>query len=373
MSVSEFTEFSELTSVPSVFGTLTTPSPTSSAPTPLDTNESKFRVQYSGVWAHCVDRPDGQRLYRGERGTIRELWRCRYCYEKNVCREYLRSGGTNIIFDHLEKKHQIYARENDNTGSKNFKRARVDEDIRESLARTADRDNKRRKVTMEEHVLKPETLRDLYAQLVIKESLPLDFVETQAFRSFLQYISPAANDLLPVSAATIKADIQQTYGEKKLEVQHALQTSISSIHFSCDAWTSPANLGILGIVAHFVSEDGGLQKLVLGMKELEGTHSGVNMAKELWAVVEDFGITANLGYFVGDSHPSNDTMLRELSKLLSLHGVTDTWDPILHRLRCNGHIVNLAVMVSLILNLRHSICPLIFPNLRHFSLGKFRI
>jgi hypothetical protein len=136
-----------------------------------------------------------------------------------------------------------------------------------------------------------------------------------------------------VSAATIKADIQQTYDEKKLEVQHALQTSILSIHFSCDAWTSPANLGILGIVAHFVSEDGGLQKLVLGMKELEGTHSGVNMAKELWTVVEDFGITANLGYFVSDSHPSNDTMLRELSQLLSLHGVTDTWDPILQSKR----------------------------------------
>jgi hypothetical protein len=288
-----------------------------------------------------------------ERGTTKELWRCRHCHEKKVCREYLRSGGTNIIFDHLEKKHQIYARESDNTGSKHFKRARVDEDIRESLARTANRDNKRRKVTMEEHSLEPEGLRDLYAQLVIKESLPLEFVESQAFRSFLKYVSPAANDLLPESAATIKADIQQTYNEKKLEAQHALQTSISSIHFSCDAWTSPANLGILGIMAHFVSEDGELQKIVLGIKELEGTHSGVNMAKELWAVIEDFGITANLGYFVGDSHPANDTMLKELSRLLSLNRVTDTWDPVLHRLRCNGHVVNLAVMVSLMLNLRN--------------------
>ena len=85
------------------------------------------------------------------------------------------------------------------------------------------------------------------------------------------------------------------------------------------------------------------------------------MAKELWAVVEDLGITANLGYFVGDSHPSNDTMLKELSRLLSVHGVIDTWDPILHRLRCNGHVVNLAVMVSLLLNLRSSIYALIFP------------
>ncbi len=77
-----------------------------------------------------------------------------------------------------EKKYQIYIRENDKTGSKPFKRARVDEDIRESFARTANRDNKKRKVIVEEYNLELEMLRDLYVQLVIKESLSLEFVES---------------------------------------------------------------------------------------------------------------------------------------------------------------------------------------------------
>ncbi len=63
MSVSEFTEFSESISLPA-FNTLIAPFSTSSTPTPVDVDESKFRIRYSGVWAHCVDRPGGQRLYR---------------------------------------------------------------------------------------------------------------------------------------------------------------------------------------------------------------------------------------------------------------------------------------------------------------------
>src|SRR5205807_1733818 len=103
---------------------------------------------------------------------------------------------------------------------------------------------------------KSENLKNLYAQLVIKKSLFLEFVESQAFRSFLKYVNSAVNNLLPESAATIKADIQQIYNEKKLEIQHVLQIFISSIYFFCDAWTFPVNLGILGIMVYFVNEDG---------------------------------------------------------------------------------------------------------------------
>ncbi len=71
---------------------------------------------------------------------------------------------------------------------------------------------------MKKHNLELKTLKDFYAQLVIKKSLSLEFVESQAFRSFLKYVNPAVNNLLPESAATIKADIQQIYNKKKLEV-----------------------------------------------------------------------------------------------------------------------------------------------------------
>ena len=62
MSVSEFTEFSESITL-SAFNILFSPFSTFSTLTPVDVNESKFRIRYFSVWAYYVDRPGGQRLY----------------------------------------------------------------------------------------------------------------------------------------------------------------------------------------------------------------------------------------------------------------------------------------------------------------------
>ncbi len=72
-----------------------------------------------------------------------------------------------------------------------------------------------------------------------------------------------------------------------------------------------------------MSEDGGLQKLILGMKELKGIYSSVNIVKEFWVVIENFSITTNLKYFVGDNHISNDIILKKLFRLLSVYEVID--------------------------------------------------
>lgn len=44
---------------------------------------------------------------------------------------------------------------------------------------------------------------------------------------------------------------------------------------------SPNCLGVIGFTVQFVTEDHGLQSLVVGIKELEGQHSGENMAEAI--------------------------------------------------------------------------------------------
>ena len=52
-------------------------------------------------------------------------------------------------------------------------------------------------------------------------------------------------------------------------------------------------------------------------------------------LLQRFGITGtNLGYFVLDNAPNNDTTLVELSKSMG-------FDPKAKRLRCMGHVLNL--------------------------------
>ena len=66
------------------------------------------------------------------------------------------------------------------------------------------------------------------------------------------------------------------------------------------------------------------------------------MAKYVHQVILDYGIEKNLGYFVMDNAPDNDTMIANLSQALRRDQKLQ-YDPIHHRLRCQGHVINLAV------------------------------
>src|SRR5258708_14972872 len=80
-------------------------------------------------------------------------------------------------------------------------------------------------------------------------------------------------------------------------------------------------------------------------------------------VINDYGIASKVGYFVMDNADNNDTMMVSLSKSLYKLSSIQTWanlyftvlfdqykinyNPLYHRLRCNGHIINLAAQAFL--------------------------
>jgi hypothetical protein len=79
--------------------------------------------------------------------------------------------------------------------------------------------------------------------------------------------------------------------------------------------------------------------LVLALREVEGEHSGENMADVLLKTFEDYGISEQIGYFMTDNATSNDTCIDAVLKTLYPH-MTPTQRK-RRRLRCFGHIVNL--------------------------------
>ena len=78
------------------------------------------------------------------------------------------------------------------------------------------------------------------------------------------------------------------------------------------------------------------------MKEVDGEHSGENMAKYAMNVIIEYGIERNLGYFVTDNAPDNDAMMAPLSLALRRDHKLQ-YDPLHYRIRCQGHVINLAV------------------------------
>ncbi|KAJ6436014.1 putative AC transposase [Purpureocillium lavendulum] len=68
---------------------------------------------------------------------------------------------------------------------------------------------------------------------------------------------------------TVKKWITRQFDTEKEKVKQRIQSATSRVHISCDLWASPNTLAILGVVAHYVTEDGQLQHHTLALKDID--------------------------------------------------------------------------------------------------------
>jgi hypothetical protein len=73
------------------------------------------------------------------------------------------------------------------------------------------------------------------------------------------------------------------------------------------------NLVVLAVCAHYILKTGDLKKMTLVLKEIDGLYTGENLATIIYGITEDWGVSANIGYFVMDNVVVNDKMLKEYS------------------------------------------------------------
>ena len=101
-------------------------------------------------------------------------------------------------------------------------------------------------------------------------------------------------------------------------------------------WSLDTGFSLLGVVVHFLTKKLlELKTLLLGLPVISN-HSGTEQARVLRILFKDYGIDHDkLGWFVLDNATNNDTTLEKLSKSIP-------FDPRKMRLRCAGHIINLA-------------------------------
>jgi len=121
----------------------------------------------------------------------------------------------------------------------------------------------------------------------------------------------------------------------------ALFDNISGqIHLSFDLWTARNLLSLNGIVAHFIDADARKCTFLLGLPQIEGSHTGENIAESVGAIIGEFNIQDRIGYFVLDNAGNNDTCIEALAAEFG-------FNPKHRHLRCTGHIINLVVKAFL--------------------------
>ena len=273
--------------------------------------------------------------------TGKEEWRCKHCSKTYSC-----SGGTAAPAKHLTdpppEGHGL---------PRGAPRTCKLKNIRWILeqARLAAEENPRKRRRLNDQPgdsIAPDQLEALYVRFISACSLPFRLVECPEFRALLSYLNDDVDTWLPDTHVTIKKWIMRQFDAEKEKIKQNIQSAKSRIHISCDLWTSPNYLAILGIVSHYVTEDGQLEHHTLALKDIDSEHDGSHLAAAVLDVVDDWGFASKLGYFVMDNAGNNDTMMASLSLDL-LRRFDIHYDPKIHRLRCQGHIINLAAKAFL--------------------------
>ena len=75
---------------------------------------------------------------------------------------------------------------------------------------------------------------------------------------------------------------------------------------------------------------------------MQGAHSGENIAEAIVRVIQEYDIADKVGYFQADNAGNNDTCIEAILKEISPSSTANQ-----RRLRCYGHVINLAAKAFL--------------------------
>ena len=198
------------------------------------------------------------------------------------------------------------------------------------------------------NIINQQELHDRIVRLIVMRNLPHQAVEWPELKDLLLCINPMVEEKWVKSRAATPRLISDAYRFHKQKLKNLLKSSETKVHFAFDIWTSPNHKSLMAIVAHFVNRTTNkLCKALVALPEIPD-HTGETMARTFLGVLDDYEISQLLGFVCTDNATSNDKALRLLAaELQKRDDLSHDWDPTLHRIRCLGHILNLAVQAFL--------------------------
>ena len=201
---------------------------------------------------------------------------------------------------------------------------------------------RRELTTTEKDEIRRKRCRKALLEWFAHDRIAFSQVESDHFKAFCASLNEDYVRFIPSSHTSISSWLKAEFALKRADVAQQLVESKSLIHLSFDLWTSPQKtFTVISTVAHFLRPDYTNQSILLSLRKVEGTHSGENQAEHILDTLRTFKVD-RLGYFVCDNHGSNDTAIRAVLKEYEIPEQEER-----RRLRCLGHIINLAAQAFL--------------------------
>lgn len=268
--------------------------------------------------------------YRVADRKQKEHWICRICHtgpqKPRTPRGfiYASGGGTSKAIYHLRDLHRV---------TKATNRSISMDDARQ-LAGSTQPSLSSFTTTATPKEFDYEVFKGLVLELFTTEQVPFSLIDAKAFRQLLIYLQPLLSDCIP-TRSTLRRHIGSAYNQAITKVESELHCATSRINLSFDLWTSPGRrLALLGVVAHYLDASCSPRAVLLSLPAVKGSHTAVNLASQLSAIVRHFNLQQSFGHAITDNASENEACMNILSTELALpQGKRHVF--------CIGHIINL--------------------------------
>ena len=114
-------------------------------------------------------------------------------------------------------------------------------------------------------------------------------IEEPSFVEFQKSVSPK---LKIISAASMRTRILEIEVNTRAELKEYFQNkNIGIPSATTDLWTSGNHISIMAVTLSWIDDQFMLREIVIGFREVIGSHTGANLCRVFMDILEDFSIT----------------------------------------------------------------------------------
>jgi hypothetical protein len=313
--------------------------PVSSAPTDLTNLQPKIYKEKGIKYIEVLLKPEGKRATsawywdHGKEWECQKLdlnekkpriWVCSHCPSSSF--RHYSVHGSNKINDHLLKAHRL--KKDGPLPSRTSIAVQLQRHNPQTLPPMSDVDRQQ---------IQKTKFKAALVAFICCCHIAFRLVESPWFLTLLSTLSNLVAELVPDSHNTVRKWTIKSFEKNKVKVKTRLHKARSNIHLSFDLWSSGNYFSFNAVIAHFVDEDYSVKTALIGFRDLEGPHTGENIAESVRTVCEEYDIVSKVGCLVLDNAKNNDTCVQALARSWGW-GQEQVKQ---RRLRCFGHIINL--------------------------------
>ncbi|KAK9312050.1 hypothetical protein V1524DRAFT_466634, partial [Lipomyces starkeyi] len=168
----------------------------------------------------------------------------------------------------------------------------------------------------------------------VTELQPFTVIERPTFRAIFADLPGVT---LPFgSRRTLQRRTESEFVQYRLKLREELAATCNTIALSLDVWTSKNSIAVLAVIGHWLNQDFEYQERLLEFKEIEGAHTGENLAEMVENLLIELDLEYKLLTITADNASNNETLVSELYFNLSTRLATGSIMSDNHTLRFHG-------------------------------------